>query len=208
MSDLSTKSTDRIALVDLDGTLCDYMQSLREHMERIRSPEEPEIDYNDHEPWPDYLKARKRMISSIPGFWSSLTPIESGMQVYEMLEQRGFEIHVLTNGPMHSPNAWSEKVLWCQRHIPGAQITITRDKGTVYGRVLVDDYPEYITRWLAHRDRGVVIMPDRPWNRGTLDDHPAVFRYDGSSESRQKARQIINNAWSRKPGEWPQEINS
>jgi hypothetical protein len=49
--------------------------------------------------------------------------------------------------------------MWCNKHLPGRQITITMDKSLTYGRVLVDDYPDYALGWLEHRPRGLVIMP-------------------------------------------------
>tara|TARA_Y100000310_G_C20512920_1_gene729762 strand:+ start:436 stop:588 length:153 start_codon:yes stop_codon:yes gene_type:complete len=49
-------------------------------------------------------------------------------------------------------------------------MTITEDKGIVYGKVLVDDYPCYIKRWLENRPRGLVIMPAHSYNRDF--EHP------------------------------------
>jgi hypothetical protein len=31
--------------------------------------------------------------------------------------------------------------------------------GTLFDRVLVDDWPPYIEDWLKHRSRGLVMMP-------------------------------------------------
>lgn len=58
-------------------------------------------------------------------------------------------------------------------------ITITRDKGLVYGKVLVDDYPGYIERWLKWRKNGLVIMPASKSNKDFK--HEQVIRYDGSN---------------------------
>ncbi|MCK5018074.1 MAG: hypothetical protein KAS32_13540, partial [Candidatus Peribacteraceae bacterium] len=76
----------------------------------------------------------------------------------------GFEIMILTKGPKSSPNAWKEKVEWCRLHVPDAKITITEDKSLVYGKVLVDDFPDYIIPWLKYRPRGLVIMPEHKYN--------------------------------------------
>jgi hypothetical protein len=88
---------------------------------------------------------------------------------------------VLTNGPSKIPAAWAEKVLWCQEHVPDADITIGRDKGLVYGRILFDDWPPYVRRWLRWRPRGLVVMLDHPRNRGFED--PRVFRYTGAEKT-------------------------
>jgi hypothetical protein len=57
----------------------------------------------------------------------------------------------------------------------------------------VDDWPDYITRWLQWRPRGLVIMPDRPNNKGF--DHPQVHRF--SEESIHKAYELMDMAYKR-----------
>ena len=61
-----------------------------------------------------------------------------------------------------------------------AQVTITEDKGLVYGKVLFDDWPNYITRWLKWRKRGLVLMLDHPWNQSFF--HPNVIRIKGPED--------------------------
>jgi hypothetical protein len=85
---------------------------------------------------------------------------------------------VLTQGPRRNANAWTGKKLWIDKNLgQDVDITITRDKGLVYGKVLVDDFPEYIERWLEWRPRGLVIMPVNESNINFK--HPQVIRYDG-----------------------------
>ena len=57
--------------------------------------------------------------------------------------------------------------------MPLADVTVTHDKGLVYGKVLFDDYPPYIERWLEHRPRGKVLMLETPYNRSF--SHPNVL---------------------------------
>jgi 5'-nucleotidase len=52
--------------------------------------------------------------------------------------------------------------------------------------VLVDDWPEYIHRWLTWRPRGLVIVPAQPWNVGF--SHPKALRYDGTNPDMVRAR--------------------
>ena len=74
---------------------------------------------------------------------------------------------------------------------------MTQDKSFTYGRVLVDDWPDYVTSWLEHRPRGLVVMPAHPWN---VDfNHPNVIRYDGSEHNRKDVRDRLITAASRKP---------
>ena len=128
---------------------------------------------------PEHVRERIRAVRGNPGFWINLPVLSAGFDVLEEAHRIGFQIEVLTKGPRHTPIAWMEKLQWCDRHLAAFphQVTITMDKGLVYGRVLVDDFPDYILRWLRWRKRGTVILPDQPWNRGF--EHPQVYRYSG-----------------------------
>lgn len=170
-----------VALFDMDGTLADYSGELCRRLELMRSPHEPEKP-SPHYVWeqvPDYLRERMKAIRDNPGFWVNLPPLDAGFQVLEEAHRLGFQIEVLSKGPRHSPIAWMEKLQWCDRYLERFphHVTITMDKGLVYGKLLVDDYPEYALRWLRWRKRGTVILPDQPWNQGFT--HPQVYRYMG-----------------------------
>ncbi len=87
---------------------------------------------------------------------------------------------ILTQGPSKNPPAWTGKKLWIDENLgPEVDVTITRDKGLVYGKVLVDDFPPYIERWLAWRKNGLVIMPVNELNKDYK--HSRVIRYDGTN---------------------------
>jgi len=170
-----------IALVDMDGTLVDYDKAMMRDMKALMCPHEviPDDWYKaEDQPW---LKTRMDLIKGKPGWWLNLDMFQLGWNVMGYLKEAGFKIHVLTRGPIKHPQAWAEKVEWCRKHLPGTQITLTEDKGIVYGKVLVDDWPPYIKKWLAHRPRGLVIMPAQKWN--TDFTHPQVIRYDGVTGS-------------------------
>jgi 5'(3')-deoxyribonucleotidase len=128
----------------------------------------------------DYLRARRNLVKTQPGFWRNLEPLESGFRIVEILRQLDFELHILTKGPQNSTNAWTEKVEWCKQYIPDASIVIAQDKGLVYGKVLVDDWPSYVNRWLEWRPRGLIIMPAHKWNVGF--EHSNVIRYENSNQ--------------------------
>lgn len=169
------QAAEPIALVDLDGTLADFDGSMAAKLAALRSPgEDPDIEAYGKEKHP-WLEARRDVIKSQPGFWRNLPRITDGFAVLEMIRRVGFEVHVLTKGPFRTTMAWTEKVEWCRANLPDIPVTITEDKGLVYGRVLFDDWPPYIERWLAWRPRGLVIMLDHPWNQGF--EHPNVLRY-------------------------------
>lgn len=191
---------NKVALLDLDDSLADYSTAMREQMSRIASPGEPPLADSRltgvEAPW---VEARRKLIQRQPGFWRSLRRIPEGFVVVDALRQVGFSLHVLTQGPKSSPNAWGEKLEWCQAEIPDAVVTLASDKSLVYGRVLYDDYPPYFNAWLEQRPRGLVVCLAQPWNasyaKGGKDERPNVFRHDSSTLHELRSR--LQNAFSR-----------
>jgi hypothetical protein len=138
-----------------------------------------------------------KLIKSRGEWWENLPKFQLGFDILEVLRDLGFYISVLTQGPRENAVAWSHKLSWCLKNIPDLDVTITRNKGLVYGKVLVDDYPLYIEGWLKYRRRGLVIMPAHFWNKDFT--HPQVIRYDGSNiDEVKRALEIVKN---RKSGE-------
>lgn len=179
------KPPEPIFLIDLDSTLADFDTAMRTELIKLMSPQEtlppPDKSWDESEPW---MKARRDLIKRQPGFWRNLPPIPEGFAVLEMAKRLKFQPMVLTKGPFKTTSAWTEKVDWCRQYVPEVPVTISEDKGLVYGRVLFDDWPPYIERWLEWRPRGLIVMLDHPWNRDFK--HPNVFRY---------VRGLTGNAW-------------
>lgn len=176
---MNPKKIKPIALFDMDGTLADYVSAMKRDLESMRGPGEPETDEKDlwDNPAP-HIKARTETIEKKPGWWRNLERIDVGMKVVEIARQLGFEIRVLTKGPNDVPLAWAEKLEWCQEHLgKDTKVTITRDKSTVYGRVLVDDYWPFMEGWLENRKNGLGLMPRASDNKDV--PHPNVTFYDG-----------------------------
>lgn len=171
-------ASEPIALFDLDGTLADFPWAMRRALTEIAAPgEQAYFDEQDDEP--PHVTARRRLIKRRPGFWRDLPPFHLGFDVLEMCRKLKFNVNVLTKAPKNNYPAWSEKAEWCSKHLGhfDHKITMTEDKGIVYGKVLIDDWPKYVGRWLDHRPRGLVIMPAHDYNVNFR--HPNVIRYDG-----------------------------
>lgn len=146
-----------VAVIDLDGTLCDYDGAAARDVERALGGDKVSAA----------TRARiERLVTSQPGWWAGLKPLPMGFRILRLLRGMGFRLAVLTKGPAGSPGAWSEKVAWCTEHLPDADVTVTHDKALVHGRVMVDDWPEGIEGWLRWRPQALVLMPAQPWNRG------------------------------------------
>lgn len=173
---MSPKNAEPVFLIDLDSTLADFDGAMKLGMIPLMGPHEtiPPDDtvWGEAAPW---IQARRDLVKKQPGFWRNLAPIPEGFAVLEMAKRLKFQPMVLTKGPFKTTGAWTEKVDWCRTHIPEVPVTISEDKGLVYGRVLFDDWPAYALRWLEWRPRGQVIMLEHPWNR--TFEHPNVFKY-------------------------------
>ena len=189
-------SPDKVALFDLDGTLADYDAGMIRDLELIAAPNEVPIDYHCHD-LPEWAYARIKLIRNQPGWWERLAPIESGFEVFRAVRRIGYQISVLTKGPDSAPDAWTEKFRWCKNHLPGVQVTITQDKSAVYGRVLVDDYPDYCLAWLQSHKRGLVIMPATAQNAEVY--HDRLVRYTGDNIA--EVERVLTMAYNRQPGE-------
>ena len=156
-------TTEPIALIDMDGTLCDYAGAMKRDLGLIAAPEE-DVPEDFAKNLPSYIKNRQKLIKTQPGWWANLQFTSFGQKILATLRQLDFQLHILTKGPTKTVSAWSEKVEWARANVPDASVTITEDKGLVYGKVLVDDYPAYVERWLAWRPRGFVVMPAYHYN--------------------------------------------
>lgn len=186
-----------VANIDLDGTVADFDMAMHVHMVAMQAPEEKPFEFGDlmnFDNLPPYLEERMRSIKDRPGFWDELKPIPLGMEVVELMRYHGYKLQVLTKGPGRHPVAWAEKVRWSQKYLPDAGISITTDKGLAYGRVLFDDWPPYIERWLTWRPRGKVFMRDTPGNRHF--SHPNVIRVSSMDDLKAVSEALIERAKS------------
>lgn len=177
--------TEKIALFDLDGSLADFDGAMRRDLRSMRFPGEPEIaddtNLHDLEDGLSYIRARMDFIKSKRGWWRELPRIESGFAIVRAAQKIGYHIDILTKAPRKQPQAWMEKVEWCeeQAELVEADIHLAMNKGLVYGKLLFDDFPKFMTQWLRHRPRGLGIMPVTPYNAEY--SHPNVVKYDGAN---------------------------
>ena len=191
-----------IALFDMDGTLCDYEKGLMDALEEIRAPEESGrfVPYGDN---PFHIQKRADLIRASGSWWENLPKFQLGWDVLEVAKELEFNIMILTQGPRKNSEAWAGKKRWIDKHLgENTDITITRDKGLVYGRVLVDDFPGYADKWLTNRPRGLVIMPASNYNANY--QNPQVIRYNGTNLG--QVTKALTTARDREEGE-PLNLN-
>lgn len=181
---------ENIALFDMDGTLCDYDTGLFSELEKIRAPDEPVL----HPPIkkaPDYIQERINLVQGCKSWWANLPRFKLGFDIWDLASELEYRRVILTQGPRRKPNAWTGKKLWIDKNLgPDTDMIITRDKGLVYGKILVDDFPGYAERWLQWRPRGLVIMPANKENENYR--HKQVIRYTG--ENLNQVREAMERA--------------
>jgi hypothetical protein len=187
-----------VALFDMDGTLCDYTGQLSKDLKKLRSPGEPEFLGESWEAT-DYIKRRIDMIRASQAWWENLPKLQLGWDILTVAQELRYRVMVLTQGPKRNPAAWAGKKIWIDKNLgQDVDVTITRDKGLVYGKVLVDDFPEYIERWLKWRKNGLVIMPANKSNENYA--HKQVIRYDGTNLKEVKS--AMEKRLQTTPGLW------
>lgn len=198
MEQNNEKKSELIALFDMDGTLCDYNKSLVEKLNRLRSPQEEMAKEEDLFSLPSFLEERKNVITESQSFWENLPRFQLGWDVYNISLDLGYKPVILTQAPRFKPFSLSGKLIWLNKNFPsGVDFNMTRDKGLTYGKVLVDDFPPYIERWLKWRENGLVIMPANQGNK--TYSHPNVIRYDGNNL--EEVRKALSIAKERMPKE-------
>lgn len=72
------RDEDRVARIDLDGTVADYEGEMSRRMAMLKSPDEP--DFDGYWDVPPHIEARRKLIKTQPGFWRELPRLERGVR--------------------------------------------------------------------------------------------------------------------------------
>lgn len=184
-------SCKKVALIDLDNTVVDHEGQLNKDLYHALGDDLYKVS-------PEVREKVGYLIKNTPGWWANLLPLPFGMSIVDTLREVGFELVICSKGPRRAVGAWTEKVQWVQRYLPDANIVLTQDKSLVYGRLLVDDWPEYIEPWLEVRPRGIVLMPATKANKSFK--HPRVHRL-ANYDDIQAVRPLLQKIFDREGGE-------
>jgi len=159
----------KIALVDMDYTICNFQEPMELYLRSLESPEEiGKYDYSNLwklEGEHPHIGKRIRTILSKHSFWANLKPIEAGLELYKYIANH-FETYILTKALKECSLAWREKVDWLHRYIgKDIEIMVVTNKKLVHGDLLFDDMPENAEDFLRLNPNGRVIMPRREHNK-------------------------------------------
>jgi 5'-nucleotidase len=112
----------KILYVDMDNVLVDFPSGIR----RISS--ELQQQYADN-------------LDDVPGIFALMDPIENAIEAYGELSSL-FDTYILSTAPWDNPTAWSDKLLWVQRHLGThayKRLMLSHHKHLHVGDFLVDD---------------------------------------------------------------------
>lgn len=184
-----------IALVDMDGTLCDYQFSLVKDLNRRYNY----VYHQNIDAEMLHLQHKDEIISirDKEGWWRNLHPIKSGIRMLKYFYENDYRVFIATKSPRTNKNAWTEKLEWIEDHIwplyPKVKVIMAEDKSLIMGQVLVDDFPGYMRKWLKNNPHSLGIMPNRQWNQNY--HYGNYVRYDDDISDEQ-IDQLVTSKWS------------
>lgn len=121
---------------DMDGVLADFESGIKKLDEET-------------------LKEYKDRYEEVPGFFSTLEPIDGAVKAAKSLSKH-YDVFILSTAPWKNPSAWSDKRTWITRYFHGSfykKIILTHRKDLIMGDYLIDDRPnngasEFSGEWI------------------------------------------------------------
>lgn len=112
----------KILYVDMDNVLVDFLSAFP------KIPNETLIEYDGR-------------LDEVPGIFALMEPITGAIGAYSMLSEV-FDTYILSTSPWENPSAWSDKLLWVQKHLGRPaykRLILSHHKNLNSGHFLVDD---------------------------------------------------------------------
>ena len=112
----------KILYVDMDNTLVDFPSGIAKLDEATK-----EI-YKDN-------------YDEVPGIFSLMDPLPDAITSFNLLADK-YDTYILSTAPWKNPSAWSDKVLWVQKHLGEKackRLIISHHKNMNKGHYLIDD---------------------------------------------------------------------
>jgi 5'-nucleotidase len=142
----------KILYVDMDNVLVDFPWALTELTPAVLAEFEGRLD-------------------EVPGIFSGMPPMPHAIDAFNELAAM-FDTYILSTAPWRNPSAWTDKLLWVQRHLGESgykRLILSHHKNLNNGHYLVDDR----TNNGAERFRGEHIL----FGSERFPDWPTVVSY-------------------------------
>ena len=115
-------NSKKILYIDMDNVLVDFSTGIEKLTQKTK--EEYDGRYDE-----------------VPNIFSSMDPMEDAIDSYKILSQL-FDTYILSTAPWNNPSAWSDKLLWVQKHLGDnvhKRLILTHHKNLNRGDYLIDD---------------------------------------------------------------------
>lgn len=89
----------------------------------------------------DTLETYSGKYDEVPGIFSRMDPLEGAIEAFILLAKK-YDTYILSTAPWRNPSAWTDKLLWVQKHLGEAahkRLIISHHKNLNRGDYLIDD---------------------------------------------------------------------
>lgn len=117
-------SKPKTLFIDMDNVLVDFSSGIARLDDRTRTEYDGRLD-------------------EVPGIFALMDPMRGAIEAYGTLCQY-FDTFILSTAAWNNPTAWSDKLLWVQRHLNDhayKRLILSHHKHLNKGHFLVDDRP-------------------------------------------------------------------
>lgn len=116
--------TQKTLFIDMDNVLVDFPSGIAKLDDRTRTEYEGKLD-------------------EVPGIFALMEPTQGALEAYAILCEH-FDTYILSTAPWENPSAWSDKLIWVQKHLGQhayKRLILSHHKHLNHGHFLVDDRP-------------------------------------------------------------------
>ena len=87
------------------------------------------------------LRAYEGHLDDVPGIFSKMSPKKGAIESFAKLAEH-YDVYILSTAPWNNPSAWSDKLLWVQRHLGNLaykRLILSHHKNLCKGDYIIDD---------------------------------------------------------------------
>jgi 5'-nucleotidase len=112
----------KVLYIDMDNVLVDFPSAIEK------------LDYKTKIEFKDNY-------DEVPGIFALMPPMKDAVNSFNLLADK-YDTYILSTAPWKNPSAWSDKLLWVQKHLgekAHKRLIISHHKNLNKGHYLIDD---------------------------------------------------------------------